>query len=126
MFTVEGAAVRLLSAAAAKEVETVVGLCAPDVVYRVVSLDVYHGHEGIRTFLREEASVASIARHVTRAFSSGDLVCVERVDTLLLDHGTLDLPRVATMRFLDGLVVEWNDYQDFRDTARALGHDPRC
>ena len=86
---------------------------------------------------REAEQVARLDLAVERAAREGILLVrrdgdldlrevVSRNRDLALDHGTLDLPRVATMRFLDGLVVEWNDYQDFRDTARALGHDPRC
>lgn len=113
---------RFLRATADADADAAVALCTEDVVYEIVSLDTYHGHDGVRTFVADQSSLVAVHRELRRIVEDENDVAVERLDTFVFGEGTVDMPTGAFFSLREGRIRRWVDYQDLRAVAHALGH----
>lgn len=95
------------------DVEKVISLTSPDIVYNNIPLGPAYGHEGVRKFLgpcMHPARCSKIDFH--NSASKDDFVMNHRTETWEYGDVIVTLPVAGFFRIADKKIIEWTDYFD--------------
>ena len=112
------------------DIEGVLAMMAPDVVYQNVPIPEMRGHDAVRTFITPNMKAAQRMDWVflhTVSNADGSKVMTERVDSFIFDEGTVACPVMGIFEIEDGLIKKWRDYADIGSFVRdmtAIGRGP--
>ncbi len=113
----------LVAAVTAGDYKTAITYCSPDLLFRIVDLEMLHGHEGLRALMEFNADVASDARvEFHHVLASGEIAAINRTNSFVVGGQPLVLEIGSFFTVRHGLVVEWTEFLDLQDFERALGH----
>jgi hypothetical protein len=118
---------RVIDAFNRRDVEAIVALCAPDVEFHPTQLvgfkQVYHGHDGLRRWMRDLAANGAghqVAIREVREHRQGFVVLTE---VLLGGERIMSSAMLATTD-ADGLVTDARAYLSDEEMLNSLGHIP--
>lgn len=105
------------------DVEAMIALCAPDIVYHNIPMEPIQGTTAMRAMV--EGFLANIAacNWVTHAIAaSGNVVLTERTDGFTFKDGRRAAIRVMGTFVLDdaGRIAQWRDYFDMAEFQREF------
>ena len=105
------------------DVDAMLALCAPDIVYHNIPMEPVHGTAAMRAMV--EGFLANIAScdWVTHAIAAnGKTVLTERTDGFIFKDGRRAAIRVMGTFVLDeaGLIAQWRDYFDMAEFQREF------
>jgi limonene-1,2-epoxide hydrolase len=110
-----------LSAAAARDYATALGLLTEDIEYQNMPLPAVHGREAVKETLEGLMALTSDSTWVVhRELSGGDVVMNERTDRFLVDGRWLELPVAGVFVLRDGRIALWRDYFDLPTIMNAM------
>ena len=113
----------LVEAVVARDADAALALVAPDVLIRVDGLEDFEGYEGLRRLLSFQTEIMHDMRvEIRHALGTGESVAIDRTEYFTVAGEAIALDVGAFLTVREGLVVEWIDYQDLSDLARAMGH----
>ena len=106
----------------AKDVDTIAGLLADDVVYHNVGMEPAVGKEASLAAITGFLDMSeSLVFDIHRLAADGDTVLTERTDTFTINGVKAPIAVMGTFELRDGLVVAWRDYFDMGLTTRMMG-----
>jgi limonene-1,2-epoxide hydrolase len=98
-----------------RDIDELVGFFTEDGVYHNMPTEPAKGHDAIRGVLMLFVPMAKgIEFKIDNIASEGDVVFTERVDTFVLEKGTVSLPVAGVFEVRDGKIAAWRDYFDMQ------------
>jgi len=98
-----------------KDMDELVGFMTDDAVYHNIPLDPAKGHEAIKGVMAMFVPLSKeIEFKILAIAADGDTVFTERVDTFVMDGGTISLPVAGVFEVKDGKIAAWRDYFDMQ------------
>ncbi len=105
----------------AKDLDTIAGLLADDVVYHNVGMEPAVGKEASLASIKGFLDMSeSLVFDIHRLAADGDTVLTERTDTFTINGVKAPIAVMGTFELRDGLVVAWRDYFDMGLTTRLM------
>ncbi len=107
----------LIKANEARDVDAILAVLAPDVVYENVPMNVMNGPDEVRAMLGPFAEMAErIEWEVLEQVEGGDVVMNERVDRFWLEGGhQIELRVAGVFKVKNGKITLWRDYFDLAE-----------
>ncbi len=103
------------------DVNELVDWFTPDGVYHNMPLAPVVGHEALRPFVAGFlASWESTEWEVLNIVGNGNLVMAERVDRIIINGKSVNLPCCGVFEMRDGKIALWRDYFDLGTYSSAL------
>lgn len=112
------------------DVDAILQMVTPDVVYQNVPVPEMHGKDAMRAFMTPTLSALKSMTWEFRANLAdpeGRQVLTERVDIFHFPEGDVSVPLMGIFILRDGLIAEWRDYADmgaFLQQMQAIGRAP--
>jgi len=101
------------AAFATKDVDTIAGLLADDVVYHNVGMAPAVGKEASVAMIQGFLDMSeSMSFEIHRIAANGDSVLTERTDTFTINGAQAPVAVMGTFDLRDGKIVAWRDYFD--------------
>jgi limonene-1,2-epoxide hydrolase len=98
-----------------KDMEELVGFMTDDAIYHNIPLQPAVGHEAIKGVLAMFVPMSKeIEFKINAIAADGDIVLTERVDTFVMDGGTISIPVAGVFEVKDGKIAAWRDYFDMQ------------
>ncbi|MEX0874551.1 MAG: limonene-1,2-epoxide hydrolase family protein [Actinomycetota bacterium] len=98
-----------------KDMDELVGFMTEDAVYHNIPLQPAKGHEEIKGVMAMFVPLSKqIEFKILGIAADGDTVFTERVDTFVMDGGTISLPVAGVFEVKDGKIASWRDYFDMQ------------
>jgi limonene-1,2-epoxide hydrolase len=94
------------------DMDAIVELLSPDVVYHNMPLAPLRGRDAVEAYLRSVGPIDSCSWRLLALATSGRKVLTERVDELVVRGKRIVLPVMGIFEVADGLIREWRDYFD--------------
>ncbi len=97
------------------DVDAIVAAFTDDAVYHNIPMAPCKGKEAIRNFIEGflKQSVSGVRFEILHQVVDGNLVMNERVDTLAMESGKVELPVSGVFELTaDGKIAAWRDYFD--------------
>jgi len=94
------------------DLDRVVGLLHPDIVYHNIPLAPLVGKMTVETYLRSAGPFDSCRWTLREIAVTGDRVLTERVDEMVVRGSRIVLPVMGVFVVDSGLICEWRDYFD--------------
>ena len=111
----------MIAAVEARDIETVLGHLADDVVYDNVPMAAVRGHAGARSILGPLLQNASAVEWtVHRQAVNGDTVLNERTDRFQLNGAWVEVGVAGVFVVTDGRITLWRDYFDLGQMQQQL------
>jgi limonene-1,2-epoxide hydrolase len=105
----------------AKDVDRVLELADPAIVYQNVPLPAARGRDAFGRQMRWfERYVTEFEADITHAAADGPIVLTERTDVMRIGRLQADFWVCGTFEVRDGKVVLWRDYFDYAAVAAAF------
>merc|ERR1712014_241392 len=104
---------KFCNAANTKDLDTMVSLCAPNIVYRNdPSPDPVHGPDGVKAALEPMFKSMKAIEWITICQAAhGNMVLNERIDRFQMPNGNwMDIPLAGVFEVKDGKIPRWTDY----------------
>jgi limonene-1,2-epoxide hydrolase len=112
---------KFCAAFGAKDLDTIAGLLADDVVYHNVGMEPAVGKEASLASIKGFLDMSeSLVFDVHRLAADGDTVLTERTDTFTINGVKAPIAVMGAFELRDGLVVAWRDYFDMGLTTRMM------
>jgi limonene-1,2-epoxide hydrolase len=92
-----------------------------DAVFHMIPLPVVVGIPGIADEWRKLEGLGEVGIEILNTAENGDIVFVERIDTVKSEKAGDGLPVVAVFEFRDGKVAAWRDYFDLKQSFDSFG-----
>ncbi len=99
----------------ARDVEAILGMMAPDVVYHNIPMPPMTGHAAVRQFIGPFLAMSKRVEWQVHAIAetAQGVVLTERTDIFELANGkTVTLPVMGAFEIADGKIIRWRDYFD--------------
>lgn len=99
----------------ARDVEAILGMMAPDVVYHNIPMPPMTGHAAVRQFIGPFLAMSKRVEWQVHAIAetAQGVVLTERTDIFELANGkTVTLPVMGAFDIADGKIIRWRDYFD--------------
>jgi limonene-1,2-epoxide hydrolase len=110
-----------IDALEAKDIDRVLDLADPAIVYQNVPLPPARGREAFERQMRWfERYVTEFAVDLTHAAAEGPIVLTERTDVMRIGRLQAEFWVCGTFEVRDGKVVLWRDYFDYAAVAAAF------
>jgi limonene-1,2-epoxide hydrolase len=110
-----------MTAAAARDYETALGLLTDDIEYQNMPLPPVTGTQAVRDTLEMLLATAEASEWVvTREAANGELVMNERVDRFLVGGRWLELPVAGVFEVRGGRISLWRDYFDLDTIMKQM------
>ena len=104
-----------------KDLDTIAGLLADDVVYHNVGMPPAVGKEASLAMIQGFLDMSeSLVFDIHRLAADGDTVLTERTDTFTINGVKAPIAVMGTFELRDGLVVAWRDYFDMGLTTHMM------
>jgi limonene-1,2-epoxide hydrolase len=98
-----------------RDIDELVGYFTEDGVYHNIPTEPAKGYDAIRAVMQLFVPMAKgIEFTIDHLASDGDIVFTERVDTFVLEKGTISLPVAGVFEIRDGKIAAWRDYFDMQ------------
>lgn len=94
------------------DMDAVIALLSPDIVYHNMPLVPLRGRPAVEAYLRSVGPFDRCTWHLLALASSGRLVLTERRDELVVRGKLIVLPVMGIFEVDDGLISGWRDYFD--------------
>jgi limonene-1,2-epoxide hydrolase len=97
------------------DVEAIVGAFTDDAVYHNIPMAPCNGKAEIRTFVAglPQGTVRAVHFDIRHQQASGGVVMNERVDTIVMESGSVELPVCGVFEITpEGKISGWRDYFD--------------
>ena len=112
---------RFCAAFSAKDVDTIAGLLADDVVYHNVGMAPADGKEASLAMIQGFLDMSEgMSFEIHRISASGDSVLTERTDTFTINGAKAPIPVMGAFDLRDGLITGWRDYFDLGLTTKMM------
>lgn len=108
------------------DIDAIIALCAPGIVYHNIPLEPVHGAPAMRAMLEGFlANVAACDWQTHAIATNGNTVLTERTDGFTFKDGRRAAIRVMGTFVLDdaGLIAQWRDYFDMAEFAREFARE---
>lgn len=100
---------------ARKDIDELLGYFTEDAIYHNIPTDPAQGHDAIRAVMNLFVPMSKqIEFRVDKMVSAGDVVFTERVDSFVMEKGTISLPVAGVFEIRDGKIAAWRDYFDMQ------------
>jgi limonene-1,2-epoxide hydrolase len=102
------------------DLESIMDAFSDDAVYHNIPMPACEGKEAIRGFISMlfTTTASSVQFDIRHQLVSGNVVMNERVDTLVMQSGTVELPVCGVFELTpDGKISAWRDYFDMAQFA---------
>ena len=99
------------------DIDAIMAAFSEDAVYHNIPMEPCKGKDAIRSFIAGMLGgmARSVRFEILHQVVSGHLVMNERVDTIELETGSVDLPVCGVFELnADGKIVAWRDYFDMK------------
>jgi limonene-1,2-epoxide hydrolase len=104
-----------------KDLDTIDGLLADDVVYHNVGMEPAVGKAASLASIKGFLDMSeSLVFDIHRLAADGDTVLTERTDTFTINGVKAPIAVMGTFELRDGLVAAWRDYFDMGLTTRMM------
>jgi limonene-1,2-epoxide hydrolase len=98
-----------------KDMDELVGFMTEDAVYHNIPLQPAKGHEEIKGVMAMFVPLSKqIEFKILAIAADGDTVFTERVDSFVMEGGTISLPVAGVFEVKDGKIAAWRDYFDMQ------------
>ncbi len=98
-----------------KDIDELLEYFAEDAVYHNIPVDPAQGHDAIRGVMNMFVPMAKeITFEIKHLSMDGNTVLTERVDTFVMDGGTISLPVMGAFEVEKGKIKAWRDYFDMQ------------
>ncbi len=98
-----------------KDMDELVGFMTDDAVYHNIPLQPAVGHEAIKGVMQMFVPMSKeIEFKILNLAANGDTVITERVDSFVMDGGTISIPVAGVFEVKDGKIAAWRDYFDMQ------------
>lgn len=98
-----------------RDIDELLGFFTDDAIYHNIPTDPAQGHDAIRAVMMLFVPIAKgIGFKITHLAANDDVVFTERVDSFVLDKGTISLPVAGVFEIRDGKIAAWRDYFDMQ------------
>ncbi len=98
-----------------KDMDELVGFMTEDAVYHNIPLQPAVGHEAIKGVMTMFVPMSkAIEFKILGIAADGDTVFTERVDSFVMDGGTISIPVAGVFEVKDGKIAAWRDYFDMQ------------
>ena len=98
-----------------KDIDELLGYFTEDAVYHNIPVDPAQGHDAIRgvmmLFVPMSKEITFDIKHLAQ---DGNTVLTERVDTFVMEGGTISLPVMGVFEIEGGKIAAWRDYFDMQ------------
>ena len=95
------------------DVDAILDFFTEDAIYHNVPMAPCKGRDEIRTFIVGFlGTTKSIQFEIVNQVASGNVVMNERVDTIVMEAGTISAPVMGVFELRDGKISAWRDYFD--------------
>lgn len=109
-------------AVASGDAEAAIRLSSPEIVYTVVHLMRYEGHEGVRDIVEDYARLSGfVTQSVLAAVEQDGVVALQRHEKYTLPDGVIDVPCCAFVEVENGRVTRWADYKNMQVLDNVTG-----
>lgn len=117
---------RFFAAWSKHDIDTVLTLVHPDVVYQNMPFpDVIRGREGVRAFATRFArGMTDVRIEIRNVVEQGDVLMHEGWESYDRGGRRITLPYAGVFEFRDGLILGWRDYFDWQSLERQLKDAP--
>jgi len=98
-----------------KDMDELLTFFTDDAVYHNIPLEPAVGHEAIKGVMEMFVPMSKeIEFKILNIAADGDTVITERVDTFVMDGGTISIPVAGVFEVKDGKIAAWRDYFDMQ------------
>jgi limonene-1,2-epoxide hydrolase len=98
-----------------RDIDELLGFFAEDAVYHNMPIDPAVGHDAIRNVMMLFVPMSKEIRfEIKHLAEQGNVVLTERVDTFVMDGGTIELPVMGVFEVNGGKITAWRDYFDMQ------------
>ena len=98
-----------------RDIDELLGFFTEDGVYHNIPTDPAKGHDAIRGVMNLFVPMSKgIEFRIDHLAAEGDVVFTERVDSFVLEKGTISLPVAGVFEIRDGKIAAWRDYFDMQ------------
>jgi limonene-1,2-epoxide hydrolase len=98
-----------------KDMDELLTFFTADAVYHNIPLQPAVGHEAIKGVLQMFVPMSKeIEFKILNLAADGDTVITERVDSFVMDGGTISVPVAGVFEVKDGKIAAWRDYFDMQ------------
>ena len=106
-----------------RDLEGIMAMLSPDIVYQNVPGPIMRGHEEVRTFLAPFVEKPTKIEFILTAIGSssdGQTILTERLDRLHYGDKVVDIPLMGIFVVKSGLIAAWRDYADSAHVGAQL------
>lgn len=97
------------------DIDELLGYFTEDAVYHNIPTEPAQGLDAIRGVMMLFVPMSkTIEFRIDHLAAAGDVVFTERVDTFMLEKGTISLPVAGVFEIRDGKIAAWRDYFDMQ------------
>ena len=99
----------------ARDVQGILAMLSPDVIYQNIPHPAMHGREEDRAFIEPIVRKTTAIQFIIKAIAStgdGETVLTERLDRLHYGDKVVDIPLMGLFTVQSGLITHWRDYAD--------------
>jgi limonene-1,2-epoxide hydrolase len=98
----------------ARDLDGILAMMSPDVVYQNVPRPAMHGRAAVRAFIAPLVEKTTAIDFIVTAIATGDgkKVLTERLDRLHYGDKVVDIPLMGVFEVTSGLITHWRDYAD--------------
>ena len=94
------------------DIDAIVAMLSPDVVYHNMPLEPLRGRARVEAYLRSVGPFDACSWHLLALATSGTSVLTERVDELVVRGKRIALPVMGIFEIENNLIRAWRDYFD--------------
>jgi len=98
-----------------KDIDELLGFFTEDAIYHNIPTDPAQGHDAIRAVMMLFVPMSKeISFEIKHLAEEGNVVLTERVDTFVMEGGTISLPVMGAFEVQNGKIKAWRDYFDMQ------------
>lgn len=105
------------------DVDAVIAMLAPGIIYQHPPLQAVVGHEAVRALITPNMTAAQTITWEFMAIESdavGRQVMTERVDHFQFPEGVVAVPLMGIFEIENGLIAKWREYADIQSFLQSL------